>query len=86
MEINLTYEQYCTLVLSGTQAYDVQHITKANSRGTRRSVYDSVVYHQSTENGICESYNMDSSISKLNNNTDNIEYSLEPEEHNSENE
>ena len=32
---NLTYEQYCTLVLSATQAYDAQHITNATSRGTR---------------------------------------------------
>ena len=34
----LTYEKYCTLVVSVAHAYDASYVTKANSRGTRRSV------------------------------------------------
>ena len=39
MGANLTYEKYCTLVLSDAQAYDAQHTTRINSYDTRRSVY-----------------------------------------------
>ena len=35
MGTNLTYTQYCTLVLSAEQAYDTQHVMKVKSRGTR---------------------------------------------------
>ena len=31
---NLTYEQYCTLVLSVAHAYNAQHVTNATSHGT----------------------------------------------------
>ena len=71
MGTNLKYAKYCTLVLSTAQTYNRQPATKANSRGTRRSVYNSTVYHQYTENNICENYNIDSSISHLNTNNDN---------------
>ena len=52
MGTNLTYEQYCTLVLSAAQAYDAQHVTNETSRGTRRGVYNITIYHESTENNI----------------------------------
>ena len=46
MGTNLTYVKYCTLVLAAAQAYDAQHATKANSRGTRRSIYNGELqYH-----------------------------------------
>ena len=46
MVTNLTYKQYCTLVLSAVQAYNIQHATKANSCGTRCSIYNSELqYH-----------------------------------------
>ena len=35
MGTNLTYEQYCILVLSGAHAYDAQHVINVTSRGTR---------------------------------------------------
>ena len=75
MGTNLTYEQYCTLILSTTQSYDAQHVTNVTSRGTRRSVYNSTIYHESTENDICESHNIDSPIFQLNDNNDNNEKS-----------
>ena len=71
MGTNLTYEQYRTLVLSAAQAYDAQHITNATSCGTRRSVYNSTIYHKSTEHDICESHNIDSPILQLNDNYNN---------------
>ena len=58
-------------MLCAAQAYNAQHATKEISRGTRHSVYNSTVYHQYTENNICENYNIDSSISHLNTNNDN---------------
>ena len=39
-------------MLSATQAYDAQHTAHEKLRGTRRSAYNSAVYHQSTENNI----------------------------------
>ena len=74
MRTNLACEKYCTLVLSAAQAYDSQHTTKENSRGTRRSVYNSTIQHQPTDNYIDESYNIDSSISQLNINNVNNDY------------
>ena len=71
MGTNLTYEQYCTQVLSAEQSYDAQHVKKATSCGTRRSVYNSTLYHESTENDICESHNINSSIFQLNDNNNN---------------
>ena len=73
MGTNLTYDQYCTLVLSAAQAYDAQHVTKETSCETMCSVYNSTIYHESIENDICESYNIDSSIFHLNDNNDNNE-------------
>ena len=66
MGIDITYEQYCTLVLSDAQAYDAQHVTKATSRGARRSFYNITIYYESTDHYICESYNIDSPILQLN--------------------
>ena len=73
MGTNITYERYCTLALSAAQAYDSQHVTNSTSRGTRRSVYNSSTYHDSKENDVCESHNIDSPIFQLNNNNDNNE-------------
>ena len=44
MGTNITYEQYCTLLLSAAQAYVNQHTTKTNSHGTRHSVYNSEIH------------------------------------------
>ena len=73
MVTNRAYEQYCTLVLSAAHAYDAQYDTKATSRGTRYSVYNSIIYHESTENDICESYYIDNYIFQLNDNNDDHE-------------
>ena len=73
MGTTLTYEQYCTLVLSAAQAYDAQHVINATSCGTRRSVYNTTTYHESTMDDIFESHNIDSPIFQLENNNDNNE-------------
>ena len=65
MGTNLTYDQYYTPVLSATQVYDAHHITNATYRGTRRSMYNSTMYHECRENDICERYNIQSSIFQL---------------------
>ena len=49
-------------VLTSFHIYNAQRVTNATSRGTRRSVYNSTIYYESTENDICESHNIDSSI------------------------
>ena len=38
-------------------------------------MYNSTIYHESTENDICESHNLDSPIFQLNDNYDNNEES-----------
>ena len=63
MGTKLTYEQYCILVLSTTQAYDAQYEINANLRGTIHSVYNSEINnHNPTEYDLDDSYNIDSSI------------------------
>ena len=49
MGTNLTNEQYYILVLSSAQAYHAQRVTNETSCETRRSVYNSTIYHASTK-------------------------------------
>ena len=44
MGTKITYEQYCSLLLSAAQSYDSQFATKINSKGVRRSVCDHDIY------------------------------------------
>ena len=78
MGTKLIYEQYYTLIVYAAQAYDAQHAIKVNSRGTRRSVYNSEIYnHNPTEYTIYDSYNVDNSIFQLNINNVNTDYNSE---------
>ena len=56
----ITYDEYCSLLLSAASTYDAQFTTNANSRGTRRSVYG----HEIT-NDHDSTYNIDSDLQLL---------------------
>ena len=72
----LINEQHCTLVLSAAQAYDAQHAMKTNSCGTRCSVYNSTIHkYAPTEYAIDNCSNLYISISQLNINNGNNDYS-----------
>ena len=56
----ITYDEYCSLLLSAASTYDAPFLTAVSSRGTQRSVYahDVTNDHDST-------YNIDSDLQLL---------------------
>ena len=56
----ITYEEYCSLLLSAALTYDSQFTTKVNSKGTVRSVYS-----HNTTNEHNSMYNIDSDLQSL---------------------
>ena len=67
MGTKITYDQYCSLLLSAAQSYDSQFETRTNSKGIRRSVYS----HDIADNNDFV-YNIDSDPLVLQANMSNV--------------
>lgn len=62
----ITYEDYCMVLLSATQSYGLIISNKSNFRNTRRSIYQHTLHAEDYESGIDPQYNIYIPIHELN--------------------